>query len=140
MKNINPIKQLLASACMLMALCCPLALHAQSNLKFDLAVEFEPNSMSNYTADTAKCIITVYDTLNISKVHIKVTRFDNQQVVLQQAFAFDSNIGLPNGCSWKRKANVITLVLGNFAVHIYDMELALEDKSHNMGPTVLFYR
>ena len=112
----------------------------QNNTGFTLNVDYIPNSDTLHVSDTIKCTLSFIDTTDIAKIHIELTRFDNNQVVFHNAFLWNSNNALPTGSFIKKKDKDLIITLGSFPFYLYDGQVAVEDKAGKTTSPVLFVR
>lgn len=108
------------------------ALFAQSSPDFSFHIQLMPNQSSIINYDTiydVSCIITLQDTMDISKIHVKMGTASGTSDKLNYAYLYDINTGLQGNLSYNRNGNIVTLGVGEFSAFIYFFEIKLENTS-----------
>jgi hypothetical protein len=108
----------------------------------DLQLKFEPLTTKNIldTLVRISCIITLKDTNNIAKIHIKARSTLGGSEKFSKSFLFNpsTNSDLPLGASYIRVGNTIYLVVGNYLNQQLYYEAQLEDKEGVLYPSKSF--
>lgn len=125
------MKQLFYSILLLLFLYPNLALIAQvDSSDFSYKVKLQPDYVNFSGSDTAyfhKLEMTLSDTVQVSKISVKIGSAIGLDDVTNYDFEFDVKTFLPNGYSYFRKGNVIYLTLGKYLTGTYFYEVKLID-------------
>ena len=96
---------------------------------FSYKIQMEPTGVVKNNYDTIYnciCVITLMDTANISKIHVKTGTSEGASNILEYPFSYDVYSGYPQNLSFSREGNKVTLHLGEFSANIYFHELMIE--------------
>lgn len=75
-------------------------------------VEFHSLATSNPDILTSSFVVSLSDSTQIDKIEIELGSTDGQNDLINQNFDFDSSTGLPNGFSYLRSGNRVSLETG----------------------------
>ena len=106
---------------------------------FSYTIQMQPNGTvkSNYdTLYNCICTITLQETTNISKIHVKVGTLDGTSDKLEYSFIYDNYSGYPPNLSYSRNGNIVSLQIGEYSAGIYYYELILEYTSGTFSQPV----
>ncbi|MDQ3191757.1 MAG: hypothetical protein M3Q58_09195 [Bacteroidota bacterium] len=117
------------------------ALSAQGNPGFSFEIQMIPNTLQENSLDTIyniECSLILQDTINISKIHIKVGTSNGASDMLDYAFLYDINAGYPGNQSYYRNLNEVILGLGQFPSGLYFYETKLQYTSGTFSQPLMW--
>jgi len=90
------------------------------------------NAVSDTALFSYSLIITVQDTNNIDTILVKTGTTDGGSEIFQNQFQYSQSNNLPQGTSYIREGNNITIGIGNYSYHdLFYCEIVLKDSSGN---------
>jgi len=118
--------------------------YSQNNLNnFEYQITYVTTGDINLQGDSIyarECGITISDTVNISKIHVKIGSDENLSDILNYSFLFDNTIGLPLGLVYFREENRIQLqIYETQTSDRYFYEVILEDIYGNLSTPKKWY-
>jgi hypothetical protein len=118
--------------------------YSQNNLdNFEYQITYVTTGDINFQGDSIyarECGITISDTVNISKIHVKIGSDENLSDILNYSFLFDNTIGLPIGLVYFREGNRIRLqIYETQTSDRYFYEVMLEDIFGNLSSPKKWY-
>ncbi|HET6243900.1 MAG: hypothetical protein H0V01_04440 [Bacteroidetes bacterium] len=117
------------------------AVQAQGIPDFSFEIQMTPNDIEVNNFDTIynmECILILQDTINVSRIHVKVGTYNGASNMFNYAFLFDINAGFPGSQSYYRNANTVKLNLGQFSAGNYYYETKLEYISGAMSQPLMW--
>ena len=96
---------------------------------------------SDTTVFKTELIVSLFDTLGISKVNVLLRSDLTGSVLLQKYFTFDNFGTFNDGTSYNRIGTDIFLELGNYTGMLkYYTEVSVENTSGQVSPVMIFSR
>ena len=81
------------------------------------------------------CTISISDTSNCDAILLELYDAMSDIMIFDNEFLFDDANGLPNGFTWSRSGNLITLGLGLLPkIPIWNARVRLQDSQSNWSP------
>ena len=112
-------------------------LMAQTSFSYTFQMQSKGTVRSNYdTIYNCICTITLQETTNISKIHVKVGTLDGISDKLEYSFIYDNYSGYPPNLAYSRNGNIVSLQIGEYSAGIYYYELMLEYTSGTFSQPV----
>ena len=110
-------------------LCPGFFLQAQldsSDFSYDVQIIADGNSIDGMdTLYYHQILLSLNDTVNISKILVKIGSSNGLDDVASYAFVYDIDTFLPAGYSYSREGGEVSLVVGKYPVGLYFYELKL---------------
>lgn len=131
----------ISTACMgmlwLVLLLPSLKVQAQPNYEVaDANISIVTDSLGN---TTASCVVIMQDTVNISRIKVKLGNELGEGDIFSETFDFDITSGLPAGMSYQREGTKVTLGLGTFTpLTSFYGEVSMKGSTGTWGPTFQF--
>lgn len=100
---------------------------------FSYQLEFVDANEENSGMDTIyfhELYLTLNDTLNVSKISVKVGTNEGLSDVIDYEFVFDKNTLLPEGYTYFRNGYQLKLTIGKYSAATYYYEVRLMDSNH----------
>ncbi len=89
-------------------------MQAQNVVVNELQLGLTPTDDVSTTQFKYTFMVTLSDTVNLSKIHVRMDTADGGNHLVDYAFNFDQSTGLPTGYAYARAGKILYITIGQF--------------------------